>query len=227
MAADYIARGLAATGCSTTCSTPGPPPWRPASTSRPSPQQAATWRRGLSSRDLLSGSYYLQGDSLHLRPRFAGRGQRTAHSLPLEPVIGPLRNRDPAGRDPPGKRAMAGSGRSRPGIRDLGSHEFPPTYEAYQELLRDGRSMAFQLRAKPRVSFSRAIALDSVNPSAEDAAFALVLGEADNCTATTPLPGLLEPTRDRLLRWRSREPGLCDGRLPRGPERRCLRPAAQ
>jgi tetratricopeptide (TPR) repeat protein len=194
IAADYIARGLAATGLMHEV-------YDARATARevgePVPVGVAGGLRlaeRVGAGTVLSGSYYLDGDSLHFEAQLLN-GETGQLIAPLQPSIGPAAE----------KTAVVEQLRQRVmgGLAMVLGTEFdtwraaslPPTYEAYQEMLAAKRS-GFEF-AEAAEHYARAAALDTTFTGAQTAR-AVVLWLGNQCAAVDSIVRRLEPKR-RLL----------------------------
>ena len=197
MAADYIARGLAATrllhdvfDARATALEAGEPVPR-------GPAAGRELARRLGAGTVLWGSYYLEGDSLHFETQLvdAASGRLI---LSLDPVVGPVGDRTHL-VETVRQRVMAGFGAVfGGGFEPWEATSIPPTYEAYQELLA-GSEAAWQFDPDAAARhFRRAAALDPTHPGAKTA-LAMALEQSGDCTGTDSIAQLLETIHDRLL----------------------------
>jgi tetratricopeptide (TPR) repeat protein len=166
IAADYVARGLAATGLMREV-------YDARATARaagePVPAGAAgglRLARQVGAGTVLSGSYYLDGDSLHFEARLLD-GRTGQLIVALQPSVGLARQKTQV-VEQLRQRVMAGL------AMVLGSEfdtwkaaSLPPTYEAYQEMLA-ARKSGFEF-AKAAEHFAKAAALDTTFTGAQTA----------------------------------------------------------
>jgi tetratricopeptide (TPR) repeat protein len=196
IAADYIARGLAATGLMHEV-------YDARATARevgePVPSGAAGGLRlakRVGAGTVLSGSYFLDADSLHFEARLLD-GQTGQLIVPLQPSVGLVREKTRV-VEQLRQRVMAGL------AMVLGSEfdtwqaaSLPPTYEAYQEMLaaqRSGRGFEF---ADAADHYARAAALDTTFTGAQTAR-AVMLWLSNQCDAVDSIVSRLEPKRHLL-----------------------------
>jgi tRNA A-37 threonylcarbamoyl transferase component Bud32/tetratricopeptide (TPR) repeat protein len=194
IAADYIARGLAATGlmhevydARATAREVG----QPVPTGAPGGLSLA---RRVGAGTVLSGSYYLVADSLHFEAQLLD-GRTGQLIVPLQPSVGLIRERTRV-VEQLRQRVMAGLSMV------LGSEfdtwqaaSLPPTYEAYQEMLAAKRT-GFEF-AEAAEHLARAAALDTTFTGAQTAR-AVMLWLSNNCEAVDSIVRRLEPKRHLL-----------------------------
>jgi tetratricopeptide (TPR) repeat protein len=194
IAADYIARGLAATGLVHEV-------YDARATARevgePMPVGAAGGLRlakRVGAGTVLSGSYYLDADSLHFEAQLLD-GQTGQLIVPLQPSIGLAREKTRV-VEQLRQRVMAGLSMV------LGSEfdtwqaaSLPPTFEAYQEMLAAKRS-GFEF-AQAAEHLARAAALDTTFTGAQTSR-AVMLWLSNNCEAVDSIVRRLEPKRHLL-----------------------------
>ena len=194
IAADYVARGLAATGLMHEV-------YDARATARevgePVPMGAGGGLRlakRVGAGTVLSGSYYLEADSLHFEAQLLD-GQTGQLIVPLQPSIGLAREKTRV-VEQLRQRVMAGLSMV------LGSEfdtwqaaSLPPTYEAYQEMLAAKRS-GFEF-ADAAEHLARAAALDTTFTGAQTAR-AVMLWLSNQCDAVDSIVSRLEPKRHLL-----------------------------
>jgi tetratricopeptide (TPR) repeat protein len=194
IAADYVARGLAATrlmhevyDARATAREVGKPVLMGAA-------EGLRLAKRVGAGTVLSGSYYLEGDSLHFEAQLLD-GQTGQLIVPLQPSIGLARERTRV-VEQLRQRVMAG-------LAMVLSSEFdtwqaaslPPTYEAYQEMLAAKRS-GFEF-AEAAEHYARAAALDTTFTGAQTAR-AVMLWLSNQCVEVDSIVGRLEPKRHVL-----------------------------
>jgi tetratricopeptide (TPR) repeat protein len=197
IAADYIARGLAATrllhdvyDARAMAREVGQPVRMGAGAGR-------ELARGVGAGTVLSGGYHRDGDSLHFEAQLldAASGRVV---LSLEPAVGPLTSRTQV-IELLRQRVMAGFGVmfKSPGFEPWEAQSIPPTYEAYTESLAGSEAAWHYDFVGAARHFRRAAALDSTYPGAK-AALAVALEQSGDCAGADSIGRLLEPIVDRL-----------------------------
>ncbi|HEU4523395.1 MAG TPA: serine/threonine-protein kinase, partial [Gemmatimonadales bacterium] len=194
IAADYIARGLAATGLVHEV-------YDARATAREVGEAMPVGAAGglrlakrVGAGTVLSGSYYLDADSLHFEAQLL-HGQTGQLIVPLQPSIGLAREKTRV-VEQLRQRVMAGLSMV------LGSEfdtwqaaSLPPSYEAYQEMLAAKRS-GFEF-ADAAEHLGRAAAIDSSFTGAQTAR-AVMLWLSNQCDAVDSIVRRLEPKRHLL-----------------------------
>jgi hypothetical protein len=143
---------------------------------------------------VLWGSYYRDGDSLHFEAQLID-GATGKLIVPLEPAVGPVREKTRV-VELLRQRVMAGFAVVLGSEFDTWkSASLPPTYEAYQEMLAGGQT-GFDFAAAVE-HYRRAAALDSNFTGAQTAA-ALMLWLGTDCAAVDSIARRLESKRKLL-----------------------------
>jgi tetratricopeptide (TPR) repeat protein/TolB-like protein len=191
IATDYIARGLAATRLMHDVFDARAMSLESGEGIQSGAAAGRELARKVGAGTVLSGSYYLEDDSLHFEAQLleALTGRMI---LSLEPAVGSVREKTRV-VETLRQRVMAGFATvAGSGFETWTAASVPPTYEAYQEMLAGGKASWQHDFAGAAVHYRRAAALDSSFTGAQTAA-AMALKFHGECGAVDSIARRLEP----------------------------------
>jgi TolB-like protein/tetratricopeptide (TPR) repeat protein len=196
IAGDYIARGLAATRLMHDVFDARAMSLESGTQIQPGAAAGREMARRVGAGTVLSGTYYLEDDSLHIEAQLV-EALTGRMILSLEPAVGSVREKTHV-VETLRQRVMAGFATvAGPGFETWTAASVPPTYDAYQEMLAGGAATWQHDFAGAAMHYRRAAALDSSFTGAQTAA-ALVLQFRGDCRAVDSIARRLEP-RENLL----------------------------
>lgn len=196
IASDYIARGLAATQQLHDVFDARAMALETGERTPPGVVAGRDLARRVGAGTVLTGSYYLEGDSLHFEAQLV-EALTGRMILSLEPAVGSIRAKTRV-VETLRQRVMAGFATvAGSGFETWKAASIPPTYEAYQEMLAGGVAAWRHEFAEAAMHYRRAAALDSSFTGAQTAA-AVALWFHGDCRAVDSIARQLEPHKDLL-----------------------------
>jgi tetratricopeptide (TPR) repeat protein len=194
IAADYIARGLAATRLMHEVYDVRLTAREAGDSVRVGPAAGLALARRVHAGTVLWGSYYRDGDSLHFEAQLVD-GATGKLVVALQPSVGLLRDKTRV-VELLRQRVMAGFATVFGSDFDSWkAASLPPTYDAYQEMLAAGQT-EFDFAAAVE-HYRRAAALDTSFTGAQTSA-AVSLSLEDDCSAVDSIGRLLAPKESQL-----------------------------
>ncbi len=197
IAADYIARGLAATRLLHEVYDSRAAARESGKPARTDPAAGRELGRKVGAGTVVWGSYYRDGDSLHFETQLLDAASGRV-ILSLDPAVGPLGS--PTRVVEILRQRVMGAFAAvfqAPRFETWQAQSIPPTYDAYREVLA-GSEAAWSFDYETAIRhYRRAVALDSTYTGAK-AGLAMALGEHGDCVEADSIARTFEPVRDRL-----------------------------